>query len=147
MAIIAEFIVHLHDDGTVTTSGFHSEPAQTDQAAQAVKDAMPDSQVDDDPWGGMNVTAERPAQSQQQGQQWPAQQPQSTPQQGYGQPVGTPPQQQPQGGPACVHGPLKVIPGGFSQRTQKAYPAFWACQGPRGQQCRLDQKQLPAIPA
>jgi hypothetical protein len=49
--------------------------------------------------------------------------------------------------PTCVHGPLKVVPAGFSQAKQKAYAAFWSCQAPRGQQCRLDQRSLPAIPA
>jgi len=34
--------------------------------------------------------------------------------------------------PSCAHGPMKFVPGGFSKRTGKPYPAFWACQAPRG---------------
>jgi hypothetical protein len=151
MAIIAEFVMSLHDDGQVTVSGFHSEAAQHAAAVQAVQTAMPGAQVVEDPWAGIDASPAPPAQPvayngpppQQQGQQWPQQPAQSAPQPTYG----TPPQAQPQNAPACVHGPLKVIPGGFSQKTQKAYAAFWACQGPRGQQCKLDRNQLPPIPA
>ncbi len=49
------------------------------------------------------------------------------------------PQAPPAGAPAgpapeCVHGPKKWLEG-TSKGTGKPY-AFWACQGPRGQQCR-----------
>lgn len=48
--------------------------------------------------------------------------------------------QQPQGNapagpvPTCIHGPKKWLTG-TSKNTGKEY-AFWACQGPRGEQCR-----------
>lgn len=48
--------------------------------------------------------------------------------------------------PSCQHGPLKIVPGGYSQAKQKAYSSFWACPAPRGQQCQLDQRTLPPIP-
>jgi hypothetical protein len=151
MAVIAEFVVSLHDDGQVTVSGFHSEAAQHAAAVNAVQTAMPGSVVVDDPWAGVDATPERPVQQQPQQWQQPAPQayngPPQQPAQQWQQPVGTPQQAQPQNAPACAHGALKVVPGGFSQRTNKAYAAFWACQGPRGQQCKLDQKQLPPIPA
>jgi hypothetical protein len=37
--------------------------------------------------------------------------------------------------PTCRHGEMKLVPGGISKRTQKAYKAFWSCQGPRNEQC------------
>lgn len=40
--------------------------------------------------------------------------------------------------PMCAHGPRKFVASGFSQRTGKPYPAFWACPAQRGDpsQCR-----------
>ena len=40
------------------------------------------------------------------------------------------------GGPLCEHGqPMKKIPAGISKASGKPYPAFYACNQPRGQQC------------
>ena len=39
--------------------------------------------------------------------------------------------------PNCVHGPMKLVPGGVSKKTGKPYNAFWACQWPdRDTQCK-----------
>lgn len=59
----------------------------------------------------------------------------SVPQQRQAQPA----QEQASGAPAgpvptCIHGPKKWMEG-VSKNTGKPY-AFWACQGPRGDQCR-----------
>jgi hypothetical protein len=37
--------------------------------------------------------------------------------------------------PRCRHGEMKYVPAGFSTRTKKNYGAFWACEGPREEQC------------
>jgi len=37
----------------------------------------------------------------------------------------------------CAHGPQRLVPAGVSKKTNRPYPAFWACQAPQGQQkCR-----------
>lgn len=54
------------------------------------------------------------------------------------QPQQAPQQQspQPQGGPTCNCGnPAKLIPAGVSRANGRPYRAFYACAGPRGQQC------------
>lgn len=38
--------------------------------------------------------------------------------------------------PTCQHGPMKLVPAGYSKRTGKPYDAFYACQGPRDAQCK-----------
>ena len=48
--------------------------------------------------------------------------------------------QQPQDGqegpPMCNCGdPKRWVPPGYSERSGKSYPGFWACPRPRGQQC------------
>lgn len=120
MAAVGEFIVTLHADGSLTHSGLRllTEAEQHAAAAQTVTAAVPGSQVVSDPW--------------------------QTQQPGSGVNVTSAAALQ---SPACVHGPLKAVPGGFSQAKQKPYTAFWACPAPRGQQCRLDPKQLPPVPA
>lgn len=51
-------------------------------------------------------------------------------------------QGQQQGGPAgvppaCAHGEMKPVPGGYSKSTNKPYNAFWSCPAPRGPgQCK-----------
>jgi hypothetical protein len=45
------------------------------------------------------------------------------------QPAGPPGSEQ----PVCAHGPKKWVPPGFSQKTQKSYQGFWACNAPQGQ--------------
>jgi hypothetical protein len=109
------------------------------QAVTNVQSAMPGAVVEQDPWqNGSQPPVQAP---------WPdGAQPAARPQQPWQQPAQAPVQQQP-AAPSCQHGPLKIVPGGFSQRTQKAYSAFWACQAPQGQQCQLNQKQLPPTPA
>ena len=49
--------------------------------------------------------------------------------------------QQPQGNggapaPSCAHGAMKLVPGGTSKNTGKAYNAFWACTADRANQCK-----------
>lgn len=39
---------------------------------------------------------------------------------------------QTQATPTCQHGPMRYVAAGFSQRTGKAYAAFWGCAGPQG---------------
>lgn len=40
--------------------------------------------------------------------------------------------------PKCEHGePAKFVPGGFSQRTQRPYPAFWVCARQQQYQCKF----------
>lgn len=153
------FVLTVNDDGTVTASaltldGSHaSEPQQHAQAVQAVQQVVPNATVVEDPWAGTDATPAPPQASTVAS--YPAQQ--ATPTQAaygtkptsqggqYAQPA-TVAAQPPQQGPACQHGPLKVIPGGYSQAKQKNYAAFWVCSAPRGQQCRLDQRQLPPVP-
>ncbi len=145
MSVIAEFVFQLHDDGTVTAVGYRSEVAQHEQAVSNVQAAMPGSQVVEDPWANMPAAQppqQAPGQWQPPAQQWGQQQP---PTQQYAQPAQT-------ATPACAHGPLKAVPGGIagpnSRNPGKPYAAFWACQAPQGQtKCRLDQKQLPPVPA
>lgn len=36
--------------------------------------------------------------------------------------------------PTCRHGEMKYVAAGIS-KNNKAYPAFWACTGPRNEQC------------
>lgn len=38
--------------------------------------------------------------------------------------------------PACRHGEMRWRPPGVSQRTKKPYKGFWACSGPREEQCQ-----------
>ena len=69
---------------------------------------------------------------------------QQQPQQHYQQAAAAPqqqyqPQQPPQGaapGPSCLHGAMKLVPGGISKGTGKAYNAFWACTADRANQCK-----------
>lgn len=105
------------------------ERAMHRDAVETVTKVFPGAAVESDPWAGEPVPPP---------QQWQQPAPAHTGvavSQGNGH------------HPSCQHGPLKVVPGGFSQRTQKAYAPFWACQAPREQQCRLDQRQLPPAPA
>lgn len=34
--------------------------------------------------------------------------------------------------PRCAHGEMRYVPAGVSQRTNRAYKAFWACDTPQG---------------
>ena len=71
---------------------------------------------------------------------------QQQPQQAYQQAAAAPQQQyqqpqQPQGNggapaPSCAHGAMKLVPGGTSKNTGKAYNAFWACVADRANQCK-----------
>jgi len=48
-----------------------------------------------------------------------------------------PPQQAAQGpSPSCAHGPMKLVPGGVSKNTGKAYNAFYSCTAGRDSGCR-----------
>lgn len=39
--------------------------------------------------------------------------------------------------PLCEHGqPAKLVPGGVSKKTNRPYPAFYACAQPQALQCR-----------
>lgn len=133
MAELASFIVHINDDGTITTSGYTADGGHG-QAVNVVQQAMPGAAVVDDPWTPQGDQAPWPNGAQ------PAAQPSALQQ--YYQPT----QQAAPPGPTCQHGPLKIVPGGFSQAKGKAYAAFWACPAPQGQQCRLNKNALPPIP-
>lgn len=147
------FLVTVNDDGTIVASGLTlegshaSERQRHAQAVQAVQQVVPQAQVVEDPWAAEAPPAPPPAATVNPTQPVSGTQ-QVSQGQAYVQPATVAAQPAPQAqGPACQHGPLKVIPGGYSQAKQKAYNAFWACPGPRGQQCRLDQRQLPPVPA
>jgi hypothetical protein len=148
-SIIAEFALQLHDDGTVTCFGVQLP------AGSGGVEAAPAVAGDSDPWAGIDASPTQPVsgiQQPNQGQQYAvaanagAQQWQPPTQQWAQQSPQQYAQTQTQG-PSCQHGPLKAIPGGYSQAKQKAYGPFWACQAPRGQQCKLDPKTLPPVPA
>jgi len=84
------------------------------------------------------IHAEQPMQAQPQqqqayGQQPTAQQQAYQPQQQAYQPQGMVSQQPMVNGGAWVcpiHNDMKIVPPGFSQRTQRPYPAFYACPVP-----------------
>ena len=38
--------------------------------------------------------------------------------------------------PTCAHGAMKYVKAGISKATGRPYNAFYACQGPREQQCK-----------
>src|ERR1700748_2946543 len=98
MAELASFIVHINDDGTLTTSGFTAGDGVTiDQAVAAVQTAMPGSAVVPDPWVPQGDQAPWPGGAQ----------PQASPMaQYYNQAPPQAPAMSP--APACVHGPLKI---------------------------------------
>ena len=58
------------------------------------------------------------------------------PQQAYQQPAvqQAPPNQAPV--PSCQHGAMKLVPGGISKGTNKAYNAFYSCTAGRDSGCR-----------
>jgi len=91
------------------------------EAAYGVKELAPHV-------ASVQVSNEAPGQWAERSYSQPAQQ-----QQQYQQPA-----QQPQQGPApsCAHGPMTLRPAGVSKNTEKAYNAFWACTGPRENQCK-----------
>lgn len=133
MAELASFIVHINDDGTITTSGYTASDDH-ERAVNVVNTVMPGSEVVADPWTPQADQGPWPGGAQ------PAAQPSALQQ--YYQPT----QQAAPPGPTCQHGPLKIVPGGFSQAKGKAYAAFWACPAAQGQQCRLNKNALPPIP-
>ena len=112
MSVIAEFVVHLHDDGTIAVSGFRSEVGAHAGAAKAVQDSMPGSAVADDPWAGTPATTTRPQQTQTG--QWQQPQPTQPPAQQHAQPA------QPAPVRSCVHGQMRYFPNG-------QYGPFFAC--------------------
>lgn len=142
MAELASFIVHVNEDGTLTTSGFTvGEGVSHDQAVAAVQGAMPGSAVAADPWAPQGDQAPWPGGAQAATATSPPASPMAS-YYGQTQPAAPP-------GPVCVHGPLKIVPGGIAKtgaRAGQPYPAFWACPAARGQQCRLDKNALPPIP-
>lgn len=71
--------------------------------------------ADYDPWAGTNAAPQAP----------------QAPTQAYQPPAQQQPQQAPQGGPVCLHGPMRYVPGGFSRSTNRPYPAFFGCPQPK----------------
>lgn len=119
MAVVGEFVLTVHDDGSVT--GWVSEAGQHASATETVKTVIPGSVVVEDPWG---TQAAAPAAAS-------AAVAVAAPACVHG------PLKAVKGG---IAGPNSRNPG-------KAYGPFWACPAPRGQQCRLDPKTLPPAPA
>lgn len=159
MAIIASFIVHLHDTGEVTQSGFDAAVQTHQGAAETVRTVMPGSEVISDPWADETpapVSPPGPAPGAYGGSPGnPATGyagnahagGQTAPQTPYGQSSAPVPQH-----PSCAHGPLNPRPAGISgpnsRNPGRPYRAFWACNAPMGEpKCRLDQKQLPDVNA
>jgi hypothetical protein len=154
LGVIASFLIHLHEDGAVTCSSFDAKVASHDTAVAVVQRAMPGTEVIADPWA--DQAAPWPGGAQPSGPS-PAQQPQGfapavppAAPAGYGQgaPTGY---QQPQASyqqpqhPNCAHGPLKPVPGGWSQSKNKSYPPFWGCQAPQGQQ-KCNVRTMTGLP-
>jgi hypothetical protein len=96
--------------------------AQSPSVQQQVQSVVTQAQPQQDPW--------LPPQNAQA-------QPQT--QQSYAPPA---PQQMQQGPPMCAHGPMRYVPAGFSQRTNKAYAAFYGCQAAQG-----DPNKCKSVPA
>jgi hypothetical protein len=61
---------------------------------------------------------------------------QQQPQQAYQQPAVQQAPPNPGPVPSCQHGAMKLVPGGISKNTGKAYNAFYSCNGPRDSQCK-----------
>ena len=61
---------------------------------------------------------------------------QQQPQQAYQQPAVQQAPPNPGPVPSCQHGAIKLVPGGISKNTGKAYNAFYSCTGPRESQCK-----------
>lgn len=55
-------------------------------------------------------------------------------QQAYQQAAVQPAQQGPS--PSCAHGPMKLVPGGISKGSGKAYNAFYSCTAGRDSGCK-----------
>ena len=55
-------------------------------------------------------------------------------QQAYQQAAAQPQQQGPS--PSCAHGPMKLVPGGISKGSGKAYNAFYSCTAGRDSGCK-----------
>jgi hypothetical protein len=129
--IIASFIMHLHADGTVTCSGVSQSPERSEHVAavQQVEQAMPGTEVVQDPWA-----TDRPLDQPLTGAAAPAPG-------GWQQPVQAQPAAQPQA-PMCGHGQRRFVAAGVARGSGKPYPAFWACPADRSDPGKC--KSLPA---